>query len=282
MSVSLLQRFQGGLLGSTLFLAEQGTAAFLDWIALLESLKLEEDCWLEYNPSLLTSLHPLSWPDILRWLLSSLLYHDYPEAMPALRSLDPLTQRAWQNWRKTLALILRGQELPRQAPGPLLLPWLDPPLTPVILAQGQAKNHLPFSNPTGNGSPLVHLAASEAWLTAVLAACYYWADTPSQVALSAHRVQQQGSVLTSILTGALSGAYNGLATVLAWSSSSAVSSSQCLQLYQLGTDLYRRWSGSLCCDAGLAPGLVITGPLVMQARPSLKLLSQTQYWVNPS
>ncbi|BFM40879.1 hypothetical protein [Synechocystis sp. LKSZ1] len=270
MPLSLLERFQASLLGSTLFLAQGDREALPAWIECLERFDRES---LFQRSGSLVLVHPTepSWPDLLNWLLLSLLYHDEPLAAPALGQLEPLTYKAWQDWCQTLAIILRGQRIPAQYPGPLSLPWLETPPTVTTVPQ---------QLPRRDSSPINRIDAP-AWLAIVLSACYYWADTPSQVVLSAHRVQQQQSAFVPLLTGALSGAYNGLAMLSAWPGSLPISSSLRFLLYEVGIDLFRCWSGALCSKSCFEPGLAITSPLVMQARPSLKLLSQAQYWIDP-
>ena len=270
MPLSLLARFQASLWGSTLFLAQRGGEALRAWIEGLEMWD-RESLFQRQTPLVLANPEQPSWPDGLNWLLLSLLYHDEPLAVPALGQLDAQTQRVWQDWCLTLAIILRGQRLPAQCPGPLSLPWLETPLSVITDAQQRP----------GQSPSAINGVDAPAWPTIVLSACHYWADTPSQVVLSAHRVHQQPSAFISLLTGALSGAYNGLTVLSAWPDSSLLSPSQRSLLSALGTDLFHRWRGALCSRADCEPGLAVTGPLVMQARSSLKLLSQMQYWANP-
>jgi hypothetical protein len=270
MPLSLIERFQASLWGSTLFLIQGNGEALLAWIECLERFD-RESLFQRQAPLALAHSEKPSWPDLLNWLLLSLLYHDEPMAVPALGQLDAQTQRAWQDWCLSLAIILRGQRIPAQCPGPLSLPWLEMPLT-----DGTDVQRRPGHSPSA-----INRVDAPAWPTIVLSACYYWADTPSQIVLSTRRVHQQPSAFVSLLTGALSGAYNGLTILSAWPDSPLISPSLGSLLSALGTDLFHCWRGSICSNTDFEPGLAVTGPLVMQARSSLKLLSQTQYWANP-
>ncbi|MEB3192235.1 MAG: hypothetical protein VKL42_17990 [Snowella sp.] len=280
MKLSLLNRFQGALQGACLT-AQPDTrpaiAALIPHLSFSKSLSLTD--WQDWTTPehIGVALIPLM-----------LFYHDCPAAF--YQQLRLLQRNQWLNPSETeaitlifqiMSLILRERFDPRQDLGSNL---------------ARLSEFWQFDFDNGEASGLTAIVAKIS--TAIAAhlslhqvrqlfsppseqealglALYCWLDSPDHFSLSWQRAKVTQNPRAIILTGTLSGVYNGSIGMPANKSLTFESQPTKTLLGQLSQALYYRWSG------GQSPALnrpqpVTTAPLVMQRRPSLKLISQCEY-----
>lgn len=281
MKLSLLNRFQGGLQGACLT-AQPDTrpaiAALIPHLSFSKSLSLTD--WQDWTTpeQIGVALIPLM-----------LFYHDCPAAFYQQLRLLQTNQRFSPLDLEAIALIFQIMSL-------ILRERFDPrrDLCSNLASQSEFWK---FDFENGEASGLMamvekistaiadHLSLHQIRQSlfplqseqeALGLALYCWLDSPDHFSLSWQRAKVTQNPLAIVLTGTLSGAYNGSIGMPA--NESLTFESQPLEtlLGQLSQALYYRWSG------GQSPALnrpqpVTTAPLVMQRRPSLKLISQCEY-----
>jgi ADP-ribosylglycohydrolase len=306
MRYSLLSRFQGGLVGSTI--GEIGASSNREienrsrpdhplshWnklgMAVTEHLirtgQLSPEDWeqIGYEQKIQDWRNTANSGEMaLATLPVALFFHDSPGF---LREQLRLAAPIWLHptacldavllWGEAIALALREKLNPQRSISQLLR---------RSDSEATALRHLlePVQTFLSRGSPLAQVVAQisdrgDSGQVAIALALYCFAATPEDFRLCVLRASQtnEQASLTTALTGALAGTYNSFSGIpIDWRL--AIQRAQTSPtLFQYASHLLTVWSGTYQPSLNdLSPSIAVSSALVMQPRSSLNIISQRE------
>ncbi|WP_013324865.1 ADP-ribosylglycohydrolase family protein [Gloeothece verrucosa] len=305
MQLSLLNRFQGGLLGAWIGASlnkENNQLSHLDqqllaWIKLAMSLtkllidsgQITQENWLE-----ILAQQKLSEPLFFQVPISSaiialstlplaLFFHDSPsqfkEYLYSLKGIGQQSQETLEEviiWQDALRLILREKLK--------LSPLIDQLCLRHQITQTPLGQQLEQLQTFLKAKIPLQQAASQLYRSGkhhpheIALACYCFSYTAQEFSLcvkAAKQLDYQPS-LTAALTGILAGVYNGISGIpIAWRLQ-LENDPIPQEMYQQAIDLWAVWSGvDQPCTLQTLESAAIASPLIIQARPAVKMISQT-------
>lgn len=293
MQHSLLNRFQGSLLGSFL-----GETLPIDSLKRSEPIELEQQLSRQNQLGInaialandgtdcLDGKTPANSGEIAMAMLSALLFcHDSDswrqERLEYFVSNWRHSDWALEDvliWGYAIALALREKIPPHQ--------WIErissryqTAQTPLIEQLALVRTFLERGTPLQQAIAQMARQVSSKQM-AIAIALYCFLSTPDDFRLSLMRAMQAGKEAKAVaaLTGALAGAYNSFSGIpIGWRIALGKHPIG-QQLLQEATELFAVWSGAYRPNSSpLLESAAVASPLVMQPRPSLKIISQGEY-----
>nr|WP_242032742.1 ADP-ribosylglycohydrolase family protein [Oscillatoria sp. FACHB-1406] len=168
-------------------------------------------------------------------------------------------------WADAIALILREKLPPNRLLDSLLASAIDP-------AAENLKTLEYLSLQLERATPLEAIARAPEAPSAIALALYSFAATPEAFSLCLDRALRTSLVspLAPLLVGAIAGLYNSSSGLPA---RPGLDPSQLQHRQQQARQLFTAWSGSYRLDRWNLNAPVIAGAGMLQARPSLKIIS---------
>jgi ADP-ribosylglycohydrolase len=282
---SLLNRFQGSLLGSFL-----GETLPIDPLKRGESrgnrLEINAIALASDGTDFLDGKNPTNSAEAALAMLKALLFYHDSESLRQERLAHFVAQGRHSDWvledvliwGSAIALALRGTSAPDC--------WIEQILSRYQTAQTPSIEQLALVRDfLERGTSLQQAIAQMARQIkskqmAIAIALYCFLSTPDDFRLSLMRAMQAGKEATVVaaLTGALAGAYNSFSGIpIGWRIALGKHSIG-QQRLQEATELFAVWSGAYRLNSSpLLESAAVASPLVMQPRPSLKIISQEEY-----